>query len=184
MKQSSVYFLWPCINFCLFVFVHWKSMPVFFFVSLAHLFIPQIHISPPFFYRWYPTTKLVNVIPYMLLGIYPGGTSGSPCDRYSVNNGCFQLRDADCMGPWEGFHSADNVVAQQAKRWLTSVIRIYAHLYSVMFMKFNMSPIKFAVCAHIFVLNMYCVNLKSAVFVDIWNFVLNWIRTFHFCLTD
>jgi len=44
-----------------------------------------------------------------------------------------------------------------------------------MFKKFDMSPIKFAVCAHIFVLNMYCVNLKSAVFVYIWNFVLNWI---------
>ena len=24
-------------------------------------------------------------------------------------------------------------------------------------------------------MNLYCVNLKSAVFVDIWNFLLNWI---------
>jgi len=143
------------INSCPFVLMYCKSLPVFLFVlSAQHFFSRQKFIfPPPFFYRWYPTTKLVNVIPYMLLGIYPGGTSGSPCDRNGVNNGCFQLRDADCMGPWEGFHSADNVVAQQAKRWLTSVIRIYAHLYSVMFKKFDMSlsPIKFAVCTQCWV---------------------------------
>ena len=146
------------INSCLFVFMYCKSMPVFLFVlSAQHLLSPQIYISA-LFYRWYPTTRLINVIRselrwHMLLGIYPGGTSGSPCYRSGVNNGWFQLRDADCMGPWEGFHSADNVVAQQVMHWLTSVIRIYAHLYSVMFKKFDMSlsPIKFAVCTQCWV---------------------------------
>ena len=166
------------INSCLFVFMYCKSMPVFLFVlSAQHLLSPQIYISA-LFYRWYPTTKLVNVIPYMLLGIYPGGTSGSPCDRYGVNNGCFQLRDADCMGPWEGFHSADNVVAQQAKRWLTSVSHICTSIFC------NVQEVwyvTYKICSLCTVLSPYCVNLKSAVFVDIWNFVLNWFRL---CLTD
>ena len=134
-------------NSCLFVFVHCKLVPVFLFVSSAqHIFIARIYISPLFFTDdtllqgssiWYGVSW--DDTCYLAYIQVPGGTSGSRCDLYGVNNGWFQLRDADCMGPWEGFHSADNVVAQQVMHWLTSVIRIYAHLYSVMFKKFDVT---------------------------------------------
>jgi len=50
VKQSSVYFLWPCINSCLFVFVHCKSMPVFFLCIISTYFHPtNLYPFPPFF---------------------------------------------------------------------------------------------------------------------------------------
>ena len=52
-----------------------------------HIFSSHKFISlPPFFYRWYPTTRL--------LGINPGGISGSSCDRYvltMVYSSCVML---------------------------------------------------------------------------------------------
>jgi len=79
----------------------------FFFVSLAHLFIPQIHISPPFFLQMIPYYKATRHKSRRDLRIVLWSLR--------VNNGLFQLCDADCMGPWESFHSVDNDVAQQAR---------------------------------------------------------------------
>jgi len=125
-------------NSCLFVFVHCKLVPVFLFVSSAqHIFIARIYISPLFFTDdtllqgssiWYGVSW--DDTCYLAYIQVPGGTSGSRCDLYGVNNGWFQLRDADCMGPWEGFHSADNDVAHQARGWLRSLLLFtYVHIY-------------------------------------------------------
>ena len=51
----------------------------FFFVSSAHIFIHKFISLPPFFYRWYPTTRL--------LSIYPGGISGSQDGELPVGRG-------------------------------------------------------------------------------------------------
>jgi len=58
----------------------------FFFCIISTSFYPTNSYPPPFFYRWYPTTRL--------LGINPGGILGSSCDRYvltMVYSSCVML---------------------------------------------------------------------------------------------
>jgi len=78
-----------------------------FFCIISTSFYPTNSYFPPFFLQMIPYYKATRHKSRRDLRIVLWSLR--------VNNGLFQLCDADCMGPWESFHSADNDVAQQAR---------------------------------------------------------------------